>query len=197
MELIFSAFCLFRAGAGSYAWCFCCDCDPKLFGTMIWKNLIDNNSNIIVAAAGCRSSNGLVELHWKIMVHMAHAYLTEKPMPWSFWFYAVAHSTQMMNAIPCKFGGKLASPFLLAHGVGHDKRTWFPLFLVCYFHHERDSNVPQSHCQSHPMDGIAIGRSPILTTMLVYSPRTKRYYEPDSYPRGPYPLFGVLPYSLL
>jgi hypothetical protein len=60
------------------------ECDPKLFGTMIWKNLIDNNSNITVAAAGCQSSKSLVELHWKIMVHMARAYLTEKPMPWSF-----------------------------------------------------------------------------------------------------------------
>ncbi len=47
----------------------------------------------------------------------------------------------MMNAIPGKLGGKLASLFLLAHGVGHDKRTWFPLALVCYFHHERDGNV--------------------------------------------------------
>ena len=52
-------------------------------------------------------------------------------MPWSFWFYAMAHSAQMMNAIPGKFGGKLTSPFLLVHGVGHDEQTWFPLFLIC------------------------------------------------------------------
>ncbi len=91
-ESILSAFCLFRADAGSYARCFRCDCDPKLFGTTIWEHLIDNNSNIIAAAAGYQSSNGLVELHWKIMVHMARAYLTKKQMPWSFWFYAVVHS---------------------------------------------------------------------------------------------------------
>jgi hypothetical protein len=106
------------------------------------EHLIDNNSNIIVAAAGHQSSNGLVELHWKIMVHMARAYLTKKQMPRSFWFYAVVHSARMMNAIPGKLGGKLVSLFLLAHGVGHDKRTWFPLFLVCYFHHEWDGNAP-------------------------------------------------------
>ncbi len=140
-ESILSAFYLFRLDAGSYAWCFHCNCDPKLFGTTIWEHLIDNNSNIIAVAAGRQSSIGLVELHWKIIVHMARAYLTKKQMPWSFWFYAVVHSIRMMNAIPGKLGGKLVSLFLLAHGVGHDKRTWFPLVLVCYFHHERDGNV--------------------------------------------------------
>jgi hypothetical protein len=130
------------------------------------------------------------------MVHMVRAYLMEKQMPWSFWFYAVVHSTRMMNAIPGKFGGKLASSFLLAHGVGHDKRTWFPLFSICYFHHEWDGNVSCSHCQSHTMDGIAIGRSPTSNAMLVYNPRTKHYYEPDSYCLDPYCLpLGVVSYS--
>jgi hypothetical protein len=75
---ILAAFRLFRMDAGSYAWCFQCDCDAKIFGTKIWEHLIDNASNIIAAAAGCQLSNGLVELHWKVMVHMACAYLTEK-----------------------------------------------------------------------------------------------------------------------
>ena len=77
-ESILLAFCLFRADAGSYARCFHCDCDPKLFGTMIKVHLFDHDSNIVAAAAGRQSSNGLVESHWKIMVHMARAYLTEK-----------------------------------------------------------------------------------------------------------------------
>jgi hypothetical protein len=94
----------------------------------IKEHLVDHESNIIAAAAGRQSSNGLVESHWNIMVHMARAYLTKKQMPRSFWFYAVCHLARMMNAIPGKFGGKLASPFLLVHGVGHDERTWFPLF---------------------------------------------------------------------
>ncbi len=68
----------------------------------------------------------------------------------------------MMNAIPGKFSGKLASPFLLVHGSGHNKRTWFPLFSICYFHHKKDGDVPHSHCQSHTMDGIAINCSPML-----------------------------------
>ena len=64
---------------------------------------------------------------------MAHAYLTKKQMPWSYWFYALVHSARMMNAIPGKLGGKLASPFLLAHGVGHDERTWFLSFQSVIF----------------------------------------------------------------
>jgi hypothetical protein len=93
-----------------------------------------------------------------------------------------------MNAIPGKFGGKLASLFLLVHGSGHDERTWFPLFSVCNFHHECDGDIPHSHCQSHTMDGIAIGCSPTSNELLVYNPRTKRYYEPDSYRLDPYRL---------
>jgi hypothetical protein len=183
-----AAFCLFCADAGSYAWCFRCDCDAKLFGTKIQEHLIDNASNIFAAAAGHQSSNGLMELHWKVMVHMAHAYLTEKQIPWSFWFYTIVHSARMMNAIPGKFGGKLASPFLLVHGSAHDKRTWFPLFLICYFHHKKDGDAPRSHCQSHTMDGSAIGRLPTSNAMLVYNPRTKRYYKPDSNHLDPYRL---------
>ncbi len=93
-----------------------------------------------------------------------------------------------MNATPGKLGGKLASPFLLAHGVGHDEGTWFPLFLVCYFHHERNGNISRSHNQSHTMDKIAIGCLPTSNALLVYNPRTKQYYEPDSYCLDPYRL---------
>ncbi len=101
------------------------------------------------------------------MVHMCHAYLTEKQMPRYFWFFLVGHSARMMNAIPGKLHGKLASPFLLVHNVGHDKRTWFPLFLVCYFHHDRDGGVACSHSQAHTLDGIAVGCSPTSNALLV------------------------------
>ncbi len=50
----------------------------------------------------------------------------------------------MMNMIPGKYGNKLASPFMLAHGTRLNPRTWLPLFLVCYFHHKKDSNALHS-----------------------------------------------------
>jgi hypothetical protein len=120
------------------------------------------------------------------MVNMARAYLTKKQMPWLFWFYAIVHSARMMNAIPGKFDGKLASPFLLVHGSGHDEQTWFPLFSICYFHHKKDGNVPIP--TANPTQWMAIGCSPTLNALLVYNPRTKRYYKPNSYCLDPYRL---------
>jgi hypothetical protein len=123
LDCILSALHLFWATAGSLARCFYCDCNTKFFGTAISKYLINNNSKIVAAPAKHQSSNGLVESHWKVMVHMACAYLTEKQMSRTFWFYAITHAARMMNAILGKLHGCLPSPFLLVHGVGHDKRT--------------------------------------------------------------------------
>ena len=187
---ILSALRLFRAAAGRLARCFYTDCDLKLFGTAISEYLIDNDSKVVAAPAKRQSSNGLVESHWKVMVHMARAYLTEKQMPRVFWFYAVTHAARMMNAIPVSYHGRLASPFLLVHGVGHDERTWVPLFSLCFFHHERDGDVSRSHHQAHTMDGIVIGRSPTSNALLVYNPRNKKYYEPNDYRIDPYRLPG-------
>jgi hypothetical protein len=156
-DSILSALRYFKADAASYARCFRLDCDAKLFGTRIQEQLIDNDSNIVATAVGRQSANGLVKSHWKVMVHMSCAYLIEKQMPHSFWFFLIVHSAWMMNAIPGKLHGKLASPFLLVHCVGHDERTWFPLFSLCYFHHDKDGGVARSHNQAHTMDGIAVG----------------------------------------
>jgi hypothetical protein len=122
------------------------------------------------------------------MVHMAWAYLTEKLMLRMFWFYVVAHLARMMNAIPSTISGHLTLPFLLVHGVDHDKRTWIPLSSLCYFHHEKDRDQQQSQLQAHTMDGIVIGRSPTSNAPLVYNPRNWPYYEPDNYCIDPYRL---------
>jgi len=94
----------------------------------------------------------------------------------------------MMNAIPERYSGRLVSPFLLVHGVGHDERTWILIFSLAYFHHEKDGDVSRSHHQAHTMDGVVVGRSPTSNALLVYNPRNKKYYEPDSYRFDPYRL---------
>jgi hypothetical protein len=78
---ILAAFLAFRAKAGRLAKQFCCDCNEKLFGSNICSFLLMNHYSIVASLAGCQSANGLVESHWKIMVHMSRAYLTEKQMP--------------------------------------------------------------------------------------------------------------------
>ncbi len=87
----------------------------------------------------------------------------------------------MMNAILGKLHGHLASPFLLVHSVGHNERTWVPLFSLCYFHHRKGGGQQQLHNQAHKLDGIIIGCSPTSNTLLVYNPRNKQYYKPDCF----------------
>ncbi len=88
---IISALHLFWASVGSLARCFYSDCDLKLFGSAVREYLIDGSSKVVSAPAKQQSANGLVESHWKTMVHMARAFLTKKQMPRTFWFYAITH----------------------------------------------------------------------------------------------------------
>jgi hypothetical protein len=186
---------LFWASAGALAHCFYCDCNAKLFGTAILEYLIDNQSKVVAAPAKHQSSNGLVESHCNIMVHMARAYLTEKQMPCNFLFYAITHAARMMNTIPGKFKDRLALPFMLVHKIGHNVRTWTPLFSLCYFHHKKDGNDTRTKHMAHTMDGVIVGWSPTSNALMVYNPRNHQYYKPDSYridsywlPRLVYPL---------
>ena len=115
------------------------------------------------------------------MVHIAWAYLTKKQMPCSFWFYAITHAARMMNTISGKFKDYLALPFMLVHGVGHDVRTWTPLFSLCYFHHKKDGDNTHSKHMAHTMDGVIVGCSPTSNTLLVYNPCNRQYYKLNSY----------------
>jgi hypothetical protein len=130
-DCILAVLTIFWAATCSLAQYFYCDCDAKLFETAISKYLIDNNSKIITAAAKHQLSNGLVESHWKVIVHMALAYLPEQHMKCTFWFYAIARTAQMMNAIPGKIHGRCASPFLFCPQRWSQKaHMGFPFLLM-------------------------------------------------------------------
>ena len=75
-DKILFMFNMFHAEAGGFAKCFYCNCDPKIFGHAVKNYRTTNQSNIKAAELGKYSSNGLVESHWKVMVHMFRAYLT-------------------------------------------------------------------------------------------------------------------------
>lgn len=185
-EEIKAGFNLFRAETGIFTKCFCCNCNSKLFGNIIKRYLASNQSDIIHVAAGRQSSNGLVESHRKTMVHISRTYLTKKQVPRWFWFYSNRHPSQMMNHIPAKYNDKLASPFMLAHGIQADCQIWLLLFLVCYFHHDTDGSTMRSKNQAQTMNSIIVGRCPDLNEALVYNPRNKNFYWPDSYCIDPY-----------
>jgi hypothetical protein len=103
----------------------------------------------------------------------------------------------MMNMILGKFKDHLASPFLLVHGIGHNVRTWTPLFSLCYFHHKKDGNNTRAKHMAHMMDGVIVGLSPTSNALIVYNPCNHQYYKPDSYridsywlPGSVYPTLG-------
>ncbi len=96
----------------------------------------------------------------------------------------------MMNAIPGKILGKLALPFLLVHGIGHDENTWIPIFSVCYFHHDCNGDKQRSKHQAHTMNEIVICHLPTSNVLLVYNPRNKQYYELNIYWIDHYCLLG-------
>jgi hypothetical protein len=75
---------------------------------------------------------------------------------------------------------------MLVHGVRPDQRTWLPLFLICHYHHKKDSKAQRSTNQAHMLDGIVIGCSPMSNAILVYNPRNQCYYNPNSYKIDPY-----------
>ncbi len=70
---------------------------------------------------------------------------------------------------------------MLVHGVRPDQQAWLPIFSLCYFHHENDSNAST-------FDGIIIGHDPKSTAILVYNPHNQKYYKPDRYRIDLYPL---------
>jgi hypothetical protein len=95
-----------------------------------------NGLDIASAPAVCQSSNCLlVEQQWQTMLEMAQSYLTEKQIPWDFWFHAIQYSACVMKFIIGKVNNALTTPFELIHHSPPDSHLWFPLFLVGYFHH--------------------------------------------------------------
>jgi hypothetical protein len=82
---------------------------------------------------------------------MAQAYLTEKQIPQNFWYFAIQQAARMMNVVSRKYTGKLASPFMLIHGVCPDQQAWLPIFPLSYFYHKTDSNALCSKNQAHTL----------------------------------------------
>ncbi len=140
-ECILAALRLFRAAAGSLARCFYCNCDPKLFGRSISDYLVDNSSKVVAAPAKHQSSNGLVESHWKLMVHMARAYLTEKQMPRAFWFYAIVHSGFLVRFVD---GLRLLSCSFIELAMTNVHGFHSSLFATSITRRTVTSNVPST-----------------------------------------------------
>ena len=66
-------------------------------------------------------------------------------------------------------------------GTQANSRSWLPLFSLYYFHNTVDGAYKQSKNWEQTMDGIIVGCCPGSNAALVYNPRNKNVYKPDSY----------------
>ena len=111
--------------------------------------------------------------------------MTEKQIPWDYWFHAIQHLCRMTNQIPDKIPGKLTTPFGLFHYVAPKTCTWFPLFSIAYLYKELDNDKGCTTFNSKAMIGIAVGRSTKTNALSIYDPITKQYYNPYIYKFDP------------
>ena len=110
-----------------------------------------------------------------------------------FWFQLIVYAAQMMIMIPGKLKEQHAPPIIIMHSTKPDIQPWFLfLFSVCYFYTNKDGKVSQSKNQANYMDGIAVRCSPRSNALLVYSPRNKKFYGPETYRLNHYQIPGSM-----
>ena len=87
----------------------------------------------------------------------------------------------MINQVPGRLGRKLTTPFKLVYGQKPDSKTWFELFSIGYFKHNKDNKEVRSNTEDQLLEGIAIGRDDRTNTIVFYNPITKSYYCPPAF----------------
>ena len=139
-------------------------------------SLHSHDTIILAAPPEQQHQNGLVERTWQTISQMARAYVKDKLMPRSFWFWAIRHASRIHNIFPVKHQDKLTTPHELVYKTKPDYRQLFRLFSTAFFTHSKDGVKARSNIQSHTMAGIAIGYSDIANGMEIYNPLTKELY---------------------
>ena len=152
------------------------DFDPKLLSKIIttWYN--SNNGIILAAPPEQQHQNGLVEKTWQTLSGIRRAYINDKQMPRSFWFWAIKHASRTYNIFSIKLNNTLTTPHELVYKTKPDYRQLFRLFSTTYFSHKKDNNKARTNIQAHTLAGIAVGWSDVANGLQVYNPITKELY---------------------
>ena len=87
----------------------------------------------------------------------------------------------MLNQVPGRLCLKLMTPFELVHNSKPDSKTWFELFFIGYFYHDKDNAKSRSKLQAHTLYGIAVGRDDRPNSKIFYNPITSSYYRPPDF----------------
>ena len=129
---------------------------------------------------------------------MALVHIMEKQVSWEFWYFAIKHSTLILNQIPEHLGRKLTTPFELVHSVKPDAATWFELFSIGYFDHAVENNSKKSQFEVQILAGITVGWCNKSNTIKFYNPITRVYYSPPVFKldKGKFPV-SLFPLRLI
>ena len=157
------------------------DFDSKLLSSSVLTFCAQHNTMVIAAPSEQQNQNGLVERTWQTLSHMARAFVTDKHMPRSYWFWAIRHAARVHNIFPIKFENKITTHHELVYGSKPDYRQLFRLFSTAYFSHTKDGTKTRTNVQSHSMQGIAVGWSDTANGMEIYNPITKQLYTTTVY----------------
>ena len=152
------------------------DFDTKLLSKQIVNWYATNNGAIFAAPPEQQHQNGLVERTWQTLSNMARAFINDKQMPRSFWYWAIKHASRTHNIFPVKFDDKLTTPHELVYKSQPDYRQLFRLFSTTYFSHLKDNTKQRSNIQAHTLARIAVGWSDVANGLQVYNPITKELY---------------------
>ena len=152
------------------------DFDRTLMGSEVRQHCATNNCLILAAPKDQQHQNGLVERRWQTLCRMARAFITDKQMPKSYWYWAIKHANQVMNTFPIVLNKQLTTPMEVATGTKPDLRQLFSLFSTAFFSKLEDSTTKRTNMQSHTMQGIAVGWCEKANGMNIYNPLTKQLY---------------------
>ena len=121
------------------------DFNPKLLSYKIttWYN--NQNGIILVAPPEQQHQNGLVECTWQTLSKMSRAFINDKQMPRSYWFWAIKHASRVQNIFPMKFDNQLMTPHELVYKCKPGYRQLFRLFSTAYFFHHKDNTKERSN----------------------------------------------------
>ena len=125
---------------------------------------------------GRQSQKRLVELTWIILLEMSRSYLTDQQIPRENWYYAISHSTYMINLCPGKLFCCLMTPHEIVYGVKPDSWSLLTIFSVGYLYQKKDGAATRSTTKSKTLAGIDIFRVTNSNEIQFYNPVIRSFY---------------------
>ena len=115
------------------------DFDPKLLSKTVTNWYHNNDGMIMAAPPEQQHQNGLAERTWKSISQMARAYINNKQMSKSYWYWAIKHASRIQNIFPLKYNDEYATPYEMVFKDKPDYCQLIRLFSTVYFSHSKDN----------------------------------------------------------